>query len=94
MVVLDPNDLLVQQQNEETTKMKYITPVIEKKWGNVDKIVMEYYYTDGRISIDEYNVAHRGKPKKVDYLLLWKDNILLALVEAKGQDHSADDGYS
>ena len=94
MAVLDPNDLLQQQQNEETTKMKYITPIIQSKWGNNDKIVMEYYYTDGRISIDEYNVAHRGKQKKVDYLLLWKDNVLLALVEAKGQDHSADDGYS
>lgn len=94
MAVLDPNELLQQQQNEETTKMKYITPVIQAKWGNNDKIVMEYYYTDGRISIDEYNVAHRGKQKKVDYLLLWKDNVLLALVEAKGQDRSADDGYS
>lgn len=94
MAVLDPNELLQQQQNEETTKMNLITPVIQKKWQANDKIVMEYYYTNGRISIDEYNVAHRGKPKKVDYLLLWKDNILLALVEAKGQDHSANDGYS
>lgn len=94
MAVLDPNELLQQQQNEETTKMNLITPVIQKKWQANDKIIMEYYYTNGRISIDEYNVAHRGKPKKVDYLLLWKDNILLALVEAKGQDHSADDGYS
>lgn len=94
MAVLDPNELLQQQQNEETTKMNLITPIIQKKWQTNDKIVMEYYYTNGRISIDEYNVAHRGKPKKVDYLLLWKDNILLALVEAKGQDHSADDGYS
>lgn len=94
MAVLDPNELLQQQQNEETTKMNLITPIIQEKWQTNDKIVMEYYYTNGRISIDEYNVAHRGKPKKVDYLLLWKDNILLALVEAKGQDHSADDGYS
>lgn len=94
MAVLDPNELLQQQQNEETTKMNLITPIIQKKWQANDKIVMEYYYTNGRISIDEYNVAHRGKPKKVDYLLLWKDNILLALVEAKGQDHSANDGYS
>lgn len=94
MSFIDPNELLQQQQNEETTKMNLITPVIQKKWQANDKIVMEYYYTNGRISIDEYNVAHRGKPKKVDYLLLWKDNILLALVEAKGQDHSADDGYS
>lgn len=93
MAFLDPNDLLVQQKNEETTKLQLITPIIEAKWGNKDKIVMEYKYTAGRISIDEYNVAHRGKEKKVDYLLLWKDNILLAIVEAKGQDHSASEGY-
>ena len=94
MTILDPNELLEQQKNEETTKLRLITPVIEAKWPKKDRIIMEYYYTAGRISIDEYNVAHRGKQKKVDYLLLWKDNVLLALVEAKGQDHSADDGYS
>lgn len=93
MAILDPNDLLKQQQNEETTKLQMITPIIQNKWGNLDKIVMEYVYTNGRITIDEYNVAHRGKQKKVDYLLLWKDNVLLALIEAKGQDHSANDGY-
>ena len=94
MAFLDPNELLEQQKNEETTKLQLITPVIQKKWKTTDRILMEYYYTAGRISIDEYNVAHRGKEKKVDYLLLWKDNLLLALVEAKGQDHNADEGYS
>lgn len=93
MAVLDPNVLLQQQQNEETTKLRLITPVIEAKWKTKDKILMEYKYTAGRISIDEYNVAHRGREKKVDYLLLYKDNVLLALVEAKGQTHSASDGY-
>lgn len=93
MAVLDPNILLQQQQNEETTKLRLITPVIEAKWKTKDKILMEYKYTAGRISIDEYNVAHRGREKKVDYLLLYKDNVLLALVEAKGQTHSASDGY-
>lgn len=90
---LPTDELAAQQKNEETTKLKYITPVIMTKWPDVDKIVMEYYFTDGRISIDEYNMAHRGKPKKVDYLLLYKDNVLLALVEAKGIDHTADEGY-
>lgn len=94
MAFLDPNELLEQQKNEETTKLQLITPAIQKKWKTTDRILMEYYYTAGRISIDEYNVAHRGKEKKVDYLLLWKDNLLLALVEAKGQDHNADEGYS
>ena len=52
MAVLDPNELLQQQQNEETIKMNLITPVIQKKWQANDKIIMEYYYTNGRISID------------------------------------------
>ena len=93
MAILDPNEILKQQQNEETTKLNLITPVIQQKWQQTDKIIMEYVYTAGRISIDEYNVSHRGKQKKLDYLLLWKDNILLAVVEAKGQNHSADEGY-
>ena len=83
-----------QTKNEETTKMKYITPVIQMKWSDQDKICMVYPFTDGRISIDEYNIAHRGKPKRADYLLLYKDNIPLAIVEAKGADHRADEGYA
>lgn len=94
MPFLNPNDLLIQQQNEETTKLQRITPIIQERWPDVTKIVMEYTYTAGRISIDEYNVAHRGRTKKIDYLLLWKDNLLLAIVEAKSQDRSADDGYA
>jgi type I restriction enzyme R subunit len=65
-----------------------------EKWGDVDKIHMEYFFTDGRIAVDEYNMAYRGKPKKADYLLLFKENIPLAIVEAKAIDHSADEGYS
>ena len=89
-VSIDPD----QQKNEETTKLRYITPVISERWQDTDKVLMEYYFTDGRISVDEYNMAHRGKPKKADYLLLYQDNIPLAIVEAKAIDHSADEGYS
>lgn len=94
MAILNSNIFHQQQQNEETTKLKLITPIIQERWLSDDKIIMEFCFTDGRISIDEYNVAHRGKKKKVDYLLLYRENVLLALVEAKGQDHSADEGYA
>lgn len=89
-VQIDPS----QQQNEETTKMKYITPIILERWQDIDKVLMEYNFTEGRISVDEYNMTHRGKPKRADYLLLFRDNLPLAIVEAKGADHSADEGYS
>ena len=83
-----------QQCNEETTKLRYITPVIIDRWQDKDKVLMEYYFTDGAITIDPYNTANRSKAKKADYLLLYKDNIPLAIVEAKAIDVSADNGYS
>ena len=94
MATLSPEEIAEQQNNEENTKLRYITPIIQEKWKDIDKVIMEYYFTDGRISIDEYNMAHRGKPKKADYLLLYKDNILLAIVEAKGRLQNADEGYA
>lgn len=88
-------DISQQQQNEENTKLNKITPVIMDRWKDMaaDKIIMEYYFTDGRISVDEYNEAHRGQPKKVDYLLLFYNNVPIALVEAKGAEHAASEGY-
>ena len=95
-------DLDEQLKNEENTKLHYITPAITSKWCNEgDRIVMEYgkegsghYFTDGQIFVDNEGHTERGKRKKVDYLLLFKYNIPLALVEAKGYDHDVNDGVS
>lgn len=91
---LTPEEIAEQQKNEENTKKKYITPIIQERWGkeNSDNIIMEYYFTDGRVNVDGDKIS-RGDKKKADYLLLFKDNIPLALVEAKGIDHSAMEGY-
>lgn len=94
MGIIDDKELDEQKNNEENTKRRFITPIIQERWKDEEKIIMEYPFTDGRISIDEYNIAHRGKKKRVDYLLLWKNNVLLAVVEAKGRLHSADEGYA
>lgn len=88
------HDIQQQLKNEENTKRLLITPILEEKWGDKTKIVMEYQFTDGRISVDEYNMAYRGKCKKADYLLLHQSNQPLAIVEAKSEDHSADAGYN
>lgn len=93
MNIINKTELDEQLKNEENTKRIYITPVIQERWGeNLDNIVMEYYFTDGRINIDSNNV-YRGEKKKADYLLLFKNNIPLALVEAKGKNHNAMEGY-
>lgn len=92
---MKPNDFENQRRNEETTKKNIITPELEKKWTDPNnKIIMEYAFTDGAIAIDEYNDAKRRKPKRADYLLLHSQEVILAIVEAKGLDHSADEGYS
>lgn len=94
-------DIEEQYKNEENTKLNHITPAIQKKWNGVgDKIVMEYnkdgttghYFTDGQILVDAEGNVSRGKRKKVDYLLLFKYNIPLALVEAKGYEHDVMEG--
>ena len=87
------NDLEEQLKNEENTKRMYITPIIEERWNKEqNSIVMEYYFTDGRVDING-SIVKRDEPKKADYLLLFKNNIPLALVEAKGIDHRAMEGY-
>lgn len=43
---------------------------------------MEYYYTDGQINVVD-DVAKRSNGKKVDYLLLYKPNYPIAVIEAK-----------
>ncbi len=94
------NDLDEQMKNEESTKLNFITPAIQKKWNaEGDRIVMEYgkkgsghYFTDGQILVGADGTVKRGEQKKVDYLLLFKNNLPLALVEAKGYDHDINEG--
>ncbi len=94
------DDLDEQLKNEESTKLKYITPALQKKWNaDGDHIVMEYgkkghghYFTDGQILVEPDGSIKRGEQKKIDYLLLFKNNLPLALVEAKGYDHDVNDG--
>ncbi|MBR3383964.1 MAG: DEAD/DEAH box helicase family protein [Atopobiaceae bacterium] len=92
---VSPSILDATMQNEENTKKYLITPVIDAIWGNKpDRVLMEFPISDGQIYVDEYGVGHRSEKKKyADYLLFWYRNIPLAIVEAKGRTHSADEGY-
>lgn len=72
-----------KELTEEDIKLKYITPALQNaEWDIKNQIRCEYYYTAGKINVRE-NVAQRGKGKKVDYLLSYKSNLPLAIVEAK-----------
>ena len=69
--------------SEEDIKMKYITPAIEKAgWDIKTQVRAEYTFTDGRIIV-RGNLVARGKKKRADYILSYKPNMPLAIIEAK-----------
>lgn len=81
-----------KELSEEDIKLKYITPALQDaEWDIKNQIRCEYYYTAGKINVRE-NVAQRGKGKKVDYLLSYKANIPIAIVEAKDNNVLASHG--
>ena len=79
------------EMTEEDIKLKYITPAIECKWDKHTQMSMEHSFTDGRIIVQGNTVA-RGRRKKADYILYYKRNIPLAIVEAKDNKQSVGAG--
>lgn len=62
---------------------KYITPAVKKAgWDEMTQIREEVGFTKGRIIVRGKMVS-RGKGKRADYVLYYKPNIPLALIEAK-----------
>lgn len=71
---------------------KYITPAIERSGWNVQTQLREQVYlTRGRVIVRGKLVA-RGEQKFADYVLYWKPNLPLAVVEAKDNGHSVGAG--
>jgi len=79
------------EMTEEDIKLRYITPAIESKWDKHSQMRMEYCFTDGRVIVRGNTVA-RGKKKKADYVLYYKRNLPLAIVEAKDNKQSVGAG--
>ena len=73
--------------SEADTKAKLITPQLVSNGWSENRIVREYYFTDGRKLIGN----KRGKRYFVDYLLTYK-NTNLAIVEAKAESKDPLDG--
>lgn len=68
--------------SEEDIKLRYITPAIQNAGWDNKQIRMEYAFTAGRIIL-RGNITARGRKKSADYLLSYKNNLPLAIVEAK-----------
>ena len=67
---------------------KFITPALCKAgWDEMTGFLEEVYFTAGRIYVRGRQTA-RGKAKKADYILYYKPNIPIAIIEAKDNNHS------
>src|SRR5260221_8203480 len=71
---------------------KFITPALRKAgWDEMLQIREEVSFTKGRIIV-RGKLVSRGKGKRADYVLYFKPNIPVALIEAKDNSHSVGDG--
>ena len=76
---------------EEEVKLNFITPAIENAGWSKRQIRMEYGINAGKIVV-RGNVARRLNKLKADYVLFYKENMPLAIVEAKDNEHTLGDG--
>lgn len=78
--------------SEEDIKARYITPAItDAGWDMKKQVRLEYAFTAGRIIL-RGNITARGKKKRADYVLSYKNNLPLAIIEAKDNNHSVGAG--
>jgi type I restriction enzyme R subunit len=71
---------------------KFITPsLVASGWDLDTQIREEVSFTDGRIYV-RGSLHTRGAQKRVDYILYYKPNIPLAIIEAKDNTHTVGAG--
>jgi type I restriction enzyme R subunit len=71
---------------------KFILPAVKRAgWDEMVQVLEEVYFTKGRIIV-RGKLVTRGKAKKADFVLYYKPNIPIALIEAKDNNHSVGDG--
>ena len=71
---------------------KFITPALEASgWDKQKQILEEVSFTDGKIYV-KGKLTGRGSRKRADYILYYKPNIPIAVIEAKDNNHSVRSG--
>jgi type I restriction enzyme R subunit len=72
-----------RELSEQDICTQYILPALVRAGWDISKQVREQvYFTDGRIYV-KGNLTKRGEAKKADYILYYKPNIPIAVIEAK-----------
>lgn len=71
---------------------KFISPAVHQAgWDPMLQVREEVSFTNGRIIV-RGKLVTRGKSKRADYILYFKPNIPIAIIEAKDNNHAIGDG--
>lgn len=86
------NEINKKELSEMDIRTKYITPaIVSAGWSSISQMREEYKVTNGRI-IARGKSCKREAPLKADYVLFYKPNKPIAIVEAKDNKHTMADG--
>src|SRR5579863_3714097 len=81
-----------KELSERDICTKYITPAVKQAgWDEMTQMREEVSFTKGRIIV-RGKLVTRGKAKRADYILYYKPNIPIAIIEAKDNNCSVGDG--
>lgn len=76
---------------ETDIRTKFITPAVlgpvGSKWASMTRVREDSFSTKGRVIVRGKSVKRR-EAKKVGYLLYYKPNIPIAVIEAKDNTHA------
>lgn len=78
-------------ESEADTCRMYVLPKLYAAGWNDDQISEQRTFTDGRIMVSGTKIW-RGPQKRADYLLRYRPNLMIAVVEAKASDKNPGDG--
>ncbi len=71
---------------------KFISPAVRRAgWDEMTQMREEVSFTKGRIIV-RGKLVTRGKAKRADYILYYKPNLPIAIIEAKDNNCSMGDG--
>nr|WP_246347349.1 DEAD/DEAH box helicase family protein [Desulfurispira natronophila] len=81
-----------KQLSERDICTKFITPALEQAgWNIATQVREEFPLTKGRVIV-RGKLHTRARHKRADYVLFYKPNIPIAVIEAKDNSHSLGDG--
>ena len=81
-----------KQLSERDICTKFITPALRQAgWDELTQLREEVSFTKGRIIV-RGKIVKRGKAKRADYILYYRPNIPLGVIEAKDNHCALGDG--